>query len=126
MCAFTQILGTKKLINTISFKSKQSILSNVLKSTIWKNVLLNIVSPVDAMKNTLTLGFHIVLIKANNIGDNIASTKYNCTSKGCRLRNNIKARKYANIIIFLEFRDSFSLHMSLTTKNSLALHIITF
>ena len=65
-------------------KNKQSILNNILKLTIYYNLLLSLTFPKDAAKNVLMLNIDVTIMQANNELMDLKSTKYNYLNEGLR------------------------------------------
>ena len=71
MCTFTQTPATKKLINWLWLKKKQSILNSILKLTIYPNSS----SSVVFLKNALMLDIDVTTMRAKNALINFAIHK---------------------------------------------------
>ena len=131
---FAQTPTVKKLIHGISLKSKKSIVSNIIKPAIHCDSLLSVIYPKDAVNNALMLDIDVAIIRANNVKEALLFVNHNCASDGHGVREYILSlaerckglNKEINMLIFSEFRDGFSPCASLTTKDSLVLHTITF
>ena len=71
MHTFAQILTAKKLMNGTYRKSKQIILSNILKLTIYHSSSLSAISLKDTVKNSLTLDVNTAIVSANYLENNL-------------------------------------------------------
>ena len=131
--AFTQIPTTKKMINKISLKNKQSIMGNSPKPSIVVNSNFSVISPMHAIKNALMIGLDVAIIRASQVEEDLMKNVNNCISDGPGLKREIRdlAEKCMNlnddlnILVFSEFRDGFSPCANLTCKDSLILHTFT-
>ena len=82
MYAFMQIPTMNKSFNRICLNNKQSILSNILKPTIYYDSLLSFLSPKDTVKNALILDIDTAIRKTNKVEKDLCSIKHDCTSEG--------------------------------------------
>ena len=87
--AFTQIPTSRQDINRISIKGKQSMLANVPKPEVFKDTSLSVISPVEAVKNSLMLSLKVARIRVGHVEEDLELIKRNCMSEGIGVKTDM-------------------------------------
>ena len=85
------------------------------------------------IKNTLIIGSNIVLLRVNNIEDDIKAMTNNFIGGGCRIQKEIKElaglcrtiNKNMYIAVYKEFRDGVYPHAALNSNDGIILYTVT-